>query len=373
MRIAEGSVRELPTLHLGVSEAFNHFQRVQLDPNIDPTPEAVRTFLHGSRAPVPDGLLRAITSMLRVFAERSERDVGGWVTPYFLTSVGAFLCAYAYAVSDPILTKIGPGASIPHGTAEAGGFGLSVTEIGNSEGIAVYWLQQPGGLIFIRSRAGYQVHRIEGTPSEFTERASSVCGKSVELFFGGDSPGPPDSITIMRDENGIPSAAIALKGRTFSVSVLNVGTPFRTRAPLDLPPADVAGHDVATDQFKVTSHDVRNAISLAVISDGEVKAEVLVGARELDSLIAALGEKRWMLPDPVPSDHATAVSSGAVKREVMVIDPGWRTELPIHPTLNGLTLRLRHPGFGWLAFLLPWHEAKALGESLVKNSSPLPD
>jgi hypothetical protein len=43
VRIAEGSARELPTLYLGVQEAFDHFQRVRLDPKIDATPEAVRT------------------------------------------------------------------------------------------------------------------------------------------------------------------------------------------------------------------------------------------------------------------------------------------------------------------------------------------
>jgi hypothetical protein len=109
-----------------------------------------------------------------------------------------------------------------------------------------------------------------------------------------------------------------------------------------------------------------------VISSGKVAAEVRVGASELDTLIAALGEKRWMLPDQVPPDHA-AVSTGVVTREVMVVDPAWRTELPVHPTLNGMTLRLRHPGFGWLTFLLPWGEAKALGEWLAKNDpSPAP-
>jgi hypothetical protein len=79
-----------------------------------------------------------------------------------------------------------------------------------------------------------------------------------------------------------------------------------------------------------------------------------------------------MLPDHVPNDHTTAVTSGALTRELMVVDPGWRTEPPIHPTLNGVTLRLRHPGFGWLTFLLPWHEAKKLGEWLIKYSEPGP-
>ena len=105
-RIADGSVTLVETLFLGVADAFEHFQRIRHDEDLDPTPEAVRTFVCGSRSrdAVPDGLIKAITSMLRLFAERAERDVGGWPIPYFLTREGAFLCGYGYSVSDPILT-----------------------------------------------------------------------------------------------------------------------------------------------------------------------------------------------------------------------------------------------------------------------------
>jgi hypothetical protein len=74
LQIAEGSARELPTLHLGVGEAFEHFQRVRLDPRIDPTPEAFRTFISGSRAPspLPEGLSRAITRAVQQLRGRVE-------------------------------------------------------------------------------------------------------------------------------------------------------------------------------------------------------------------------------------------------------------------------------------------------------------
>jgi hypothetical protein len=120
--------------------------------------------------------------MLQVFAERSERDVGGWVTPYLLTKEHAFLCGYAYSVSDPILTKIGPGSIVPHGTSEAGGFGLSVTEVGDCEGVIVYWLQQPGGTVFITGEQGYTTHHFEGRPSEFITRASTAVGRKRLKF-----------------------------------------------------------------------------------------------------------------------------------------------------------------------------------------------
>jgi hypothetical protein len=128
VRVSQGEAKEVLTLHIGLTDAFEHFQRIRHDAEIDAIPEAVSIFFTGSRStdPVPDELDNAIKSMLRLFAERSERDVGGWPVPYHLTDDGAFSCGYAYSASDPILTKIGPGSIVPHGTAEAGGFGLLV-------------------------------------------------------------------------------------------------------------------------------------------------------------------------------------------------------------------------------------------------------
>ena len=197
-RVSEGKAQELPTLHLGLSEAFTHFQRIRQDPKIDALPEAVITFLSGSRASqsVPPGLSTAITSLLRLFAERQERDVGGWPVAYHLTSEGAFLCGYAVSASDPILTKIGPGSIVPHGTAEAGGFGLSVTELGRGDGLVVYWRQKPGGTVFRRTAAGYDVLNFDGSISVFKEQVFAEIGQHAEIFFDDQSAGPLESIEV---------------------------------------------------------------------------------------------------------------------------------------------------------------------------------
>jgi hypothetical protein len=163
-RVAKGRMDDLQTFHLGNTEAFEEFQCIRHNVEIDDSPEAIKTLFTGSRSTsdVPHPLFVAIKSMLRLFAERSERDVGGWVTPYYLTREGACLCGYGYAVSDPILSKIGPGSIIPHGTAEAGGFGLSVTELGVLQGVIVYWLQLPGGIAYLRTGNGYTAYNIQG-------------------------------------------------------------------------------------------------------------------------------------------------------------------------------------------------------------------
>jgi hypothetical protein len=84
VRISRGRAEELLTFHIGNTNAFEHFQRIRHDTEIHPVPDAVSIFFSGSRDttndPVPEGLNPAITSMLRLFAERSERDVGGWPT-----------------------------------------------------------------------------------------------------------------------------------------------------------------------------------------------------------------------------------------------------------------------------------------------------
>ena len=240
LRIMGGRAEELQTFHLGSADAFNHFQRVRHAEDIDPAPEAIKTFLAGSRAPepIPDTLGKVITSLLRVFAERADRDVGGWVIAYFLTQDGAFLCGHGYAVSDPILTKVGPGSAVPHGTAQAGGFGLSVTELGEREGVVVYWLQRPGGTVFVKGPEGYAEYDFEGGPSDFIAAASAALGRKVEIWFGDKPSGQPQSITILRDQNGVPSMTIANDKGLLSLSVLNVAAPFYVHGALDLAAAN---------------------------------------------------------------------------------------------------------------------------------------
>jgi hypothetical protein len=368
VRVSQGEAKEVPTLHIGLTDAFEHFQRIRHDAEIDAIPEAVSIRFSGSRAtdPVPDGLNTAITSMLRLFAERSERDVGGWPVPYHLTGGGAFFCGYVYSASDPILTKIGPGSIVPHGTAEAGGFGLSVTELGKGDGLVVYWRQQPGGTVYRRTADGYEVLKFEGTPSQFKERASAAVGQLVEIMFNDQPAGPPDSVIVMRDENGIPSMVLVRHGNALSFSVLNVGTPFRTRATVNLKGTDQdkAGGLLATDRVTVTLDDAKSTATVHLLTDAKPATQIELQARELDAVLAVLGEARAVMRDKVPIQPPE--ERGA--REVMILDPAWRTSSQLHPSLAGITLRLRHVGFGWLTFLLPHHEAHSLGDWLTKNA-----
>jgi hypothetical protein len=112
--------------------------------------------------------------------------------------------------------------------------------------------------------------------------------------------------------------------------------------------------------------DDRKAATLNLLVNKQPATGITLHARDLDSLLALLGEARARLAAPVPFQPP----QDAGTRDVMVLDPGWRTEPLVHPSLNGITLRLRHPGFGWMTFLLPWHEVKNLGEWLSKTATP---
>ena len=313
VRISQGEVQEMPTLHLGLTDAFEHFQRIRHDAEINPIPETVSIFFTGSRAtePVPDGLGTAVTSMLRLFAERSERDVGGWPVAYHLNGEGVFLCGYVYSVSDPILTKIGPGSIVPPGTAEAGGFGLSVTELGRGDGVVVYWLQQPGGSVFRRTADGYEVLKFDGSPSQFKERASAALGRPIEIHFNEEPAGPPQSVTVFRDERGAPSMALARHGDALSFSVLNVGTPFRSSASVNLrgTDKDKPGGLLSTDRLTVTLNEDKSAATINMVADMKPATQIELRAGELDAVLAVVGEARAIMRDKVPIEN-----SGSAKR-----------------------------------------------------------
>jgi hypothetical protein len=236
--LSGGSAQEVPVLHLGVESAFEQFQNIRHRDEIDPVPKAIATFMMGTRSndKPPEALHHAVTAMLRLFSERPERDVGGAVIPYLLGPSGAYLCGYGYSVSDPITPDLVSGDLIPHGTAPAGGFGLSVTEFDHERGIIVYWLQKPGGSIYLRRETGFEVVDVDGSPSQFRAEAHARLGHTVEIMFGdADRKGRPDSITILSDQNGKHSIAVARYGNDLQFSTIDVSSDFRTKlASIDM-------------------------------------------------------------------------------------------------------------------------------------------
>jgi hypothetical protein len=119
----------------------------------------------------------------------------------------------------------------------------------------------------------------------------------------------------------------------------------------------------------VTLNEDKSAATINKVTDKKPTTQIELTASELDAVLGVLGEARAIMRDKVTFE--TPQVRGA--RELMVLDPAWRTDPQLHPALSGIVVRLRHPGFGWLTFLLPHHEARSLGNWLTQNSQPTSD
>jgi hypothetical protein len=369
VRISSGVAEEVVTLNIGVADAFNQFQAIRHRVEIDPVPLAISTLMLGAKSDIqlPVALGKSIRAMLLLFSERPNRDVGGAAIPYVLGSSGAFLCGYVYSVSDPITEKLARGELIPHGTSDKGGFGLSVTDWEDGKGIILYWLQKPGGLIFLENANGYEVLQIDGTPSSFREQALILLGTPVDNWFGDAPPitGKPDSLSVIRDENGKPAIVLAKYGRDIQLSSIDASADFRTKTvKIDLTGSEELSCSLANASLASDG----DSVTIRFQSDGETNHEISCSASQLDDLIAMLGAARARMTDQVSFDPLPAG-----KREAIVINPTWRSDHSVHASLDGLFLRLRHIGLGWVSFLLPHHEAIALAEWLSKNARREPD
>jgi hypothetical protein len=319
----------------------------------------------GAVAP-PKQLTKAIATMLSLFAARGDPSVGGWALPYFVGPEGAVLCGYAYSVSDPIFSALTPGSILPHGTAERGGFGLSVTELGAREGVVVYWLQKPGGTIYRPTDEGFSQLHVTGPPSLFCAKASSILSMPVEVLFGDREPeGPLQKVSILRDDQGRPSVAVAHYDKSFTMSVINTGQPFHSTATLDLAP-NPGKTPVQIGPVTVELAEDRGSVRLGLV-EGSAHPITLT-PEQTDALISALAATRSELSMPVSAEFPHEPG----RRETLILDPAWRTEHSPHPVVSGIILRLRHLGHGWLGFVLPLHEARSLGTWLV-NAAPVPD
>jgi hypothetical protein len=350
-KVDDGKVVEISALHIGSASAFNDFQRIR---HGEVTPYAAKAFknlmggVEGS-AVLPKGLLPAIGAMLDLFALRPERDVGGWAVPYVLSESQVSFCSYAYSVSDPVFDELVPGSLIAHGTPELGGATLSVTGFPDNSGMVVYWLQLPGGVVLTRSDHGYDQRRFAGTPTEFRAAVRQALALDVHLWIDDRPAGPVRALHVLRGEDGQVDAVIANHGGPLTIAVHNLANPFQGSARLPL-----NGHYGAT---------LPNGLELARISDRVVELRVngealSLDASAIDNLLTRLAEVRLGTLPEIPAEIRGTSA-------MVIPDPAWRTQAKIHPDLPGVQLSLRHSGYGWLSFILPDHEAFALGRWFV--------
>jgi hypothetical protein len=215
-KISEGVANSITASYLGQKTAFEVFQKIRNDMSIDHAPNAIHQFLSDD---ISDQCHEAIMAMLRFFSSTNEREVGGWALPYVLSSYGTKLCAYAYSVSDPIMNQLTTGIIIPHGTAEAGGFVLSVTELHEKDGVVVYWLQKPGGQVWVYSENDYEMKQFDGVPSAFKEEVNKTLGRDIDLWVSDEPIANTSLAATVQDQQGRPRVDIVKSGNKLSFSV----------------------------------------------------------------------------------------------------------------------------------------------------------
>ena len=103
----------------------------------------------------------------------------------------------------------------------------------------------------------------------------------------------------------------------------------------------------------------REHVVIELSMDGKPLGYVELDGASVEKHIHDLAQHRANLIDPVTPTLETG------SRLEAIVDPRWRVPKPIE---QGRVLALRHPGVGWLSFVFPDKEARAIAEWLTKES-----
>jgi hypothetical protein len=110
----------------------------------------------------------------------------------------------------------------------------------------------------------------------------------------------------------------------------------------------------------------RERVVLNLIVRGGDAVSARLKPQEAEDLITKLGHARASLKMPVGYEPDLRA-----RLDFTVVDPVWRAraDSTAGPSdISGVTLALRHSGYGWLSFLLPHEEARALGRWLLDHA-----
>jgi hypothetical protein len=136
--------------------------------------------------------------------------------------------------------------------------------------------------------------------------------------------------------------------------VHNVSDPFHNRAVVSIN---------REAEVKLPTGMSIKPISENTVELGLNRETATLDAADVDDLISALVMARTKLWPEVPMGFGGTPEQA--RSYLATIDPVWRAERDVHPDFPGAHLRLRHPGHGWVLFILPVAEALNLGKWLV--------
>jgi hypothetical protein len=372
VKIADGKVHHVNALFLGDHEAFQHFQALRHQAEVDAAPDAMG-MVHAYLPLTPEAETNAdirlppnLTTLIRVmtlsFARTSDRHVGGFVVPFMLTKYSAQLLCYRFSISDAVTRTLSPGSLLPQGTAAGGGYDLEMRDIPEAHGFYVFIPQMPGGVLYTRKNDGYEEARYEGNWPQFQSWLTTKTGTEVgHGWFGAHTPQKKTALWGMFDTRGTLVQGIASSGTDFSISHLHTGTePFKTMP--DQLPLKESTVPPPPDGIRGAVDETRSHLGVRMDDGKGASLELSLDAEELDELIRHLSALRAQMSDPVPDSPHSGVHP-------FIVNPSWRTYPQVHPELPGVGLGLRNPGLGWQMYLLPIKESEALGESLSSLAS----
>lgn len=99
-------------------------------------------------------------------------------------------------------------------------------------------------------------------------------------------------------------------------------------------------------------------IGISVEKDGQVQWSNAFSAEEMDDIIEQMGRFRAVLPEAVnPQIDANARIPTTERPAIAMRDHG----------AEGFELMIRHPGFGWLSFLLRDEACKVIAAAMLNR------
>lgn len=105
--------------------------------------------------------------------------------------------------------------------------------------------------------------------------------------------------------------------------------------------------------------ELRETVLVRIEENEKSLGQVGLDGRSTEALILSLGKQRAALKEEVPRTLEAGTSIEAM------LDPVWQVDGQKLP--EGRVLALRHPGFGWLTFVIPDHEAKSIADWLTRD------
>lgn len=192
---------------------FDVFQRARHEQDREHAPDAMHQWMFADlcQEDVPPVLMNATVAMIQSFGSTGDRTVGGFALPALVDARAARFIPYAYSVTDPIMSGLSPGSTVPLGTPENGGFSFSLTVDPSHPAITCYWLQRLGGIVFLPNAAGYSRHDFSGSPAGFRAAVRESLGLPVSLWFGEGQPSGTRSgapIAFIPDQEGRARIAV---------------------------------------------------------------------------------------------------------------------------------------------------------------------